>query len=285
MGVITIRIGFIGAGKVGFSLGKYFRDNNLQVIGYYSKNLDSAKEAAEFTDSKYYNDMETLVNECDTIFITTLDGVINEIWSNIKELSINNKIICHCSGSLSSRVFSNIEYYNSYGYSIHPMFAFSDKYNSYKNLQNAYFTIEGSPGKMDVIKSLFKSLGNNIKVIPSVNKTKYHTASVIASNHVIALVQTAVEGLKECGFQEDDALEALYPLIVNNVKNIGDNGIVNSLTGPIERADGQTVKSHLECLCEDDRELYKLLSKKLISIAKKKNMDRNYIEIEEMIGD
>jgi predicted short-subunit dehydrogenase-like oxidoreductase (DUF2520 family) len=285
MEVITIRIGFIGAGKVGFSLGKYFRDNNLNVIGYYSKNLDSAKRAAEFTDSKYYNDMEILIQECDIIFITTLDGVINEIWSSISKLSIKGKIICHCSGSLSSRVFSNIEYYSSYGYSIHPMFAFSDKYNSYKHLEKAFFTIEGSLKKMDLMKNLFGGLGNKIKVISADNKAKYHVASVVASNHVIALVQTAVEDLKECGFQEDEALASLYPLIVNNINNIGTNGIINSLTGPIERADGQTIKNHLECINEEDRELYKLLSRKLIRIAKMKNKDRDYTKIEEMIGD
>ena len=285
MEVVTIRIGFIGAGKVGFSLGKYFRDNNLNVIGYYSKNLDSAKRAAEFTDSKYYNDMETLVQESDTIFITTPDGVINEIWSSVKKLSIKGKIICHCSGSLSSRVFSNIEYYSSYGYSIHPMFAFSNKYNSHNDLQKAFFTIEGSLEKMDLMKNLISGLGNKIRIISAENKAKYHVASVIASNHVIALVQTAVEDLKECGFQADEALDALYPLIVNNINNIGDNGLINSLTGPIERADKQTIKNHLECLSEEDRELYKLLSRKLISIAKKKNKNRNYREIEEMIGE
>lgn len=285
MEVVTIRIGFIGAGKVGFSLGKYFKDNNLKVIGYYSKNLDSAKRAAEFTDSKYYYDMENLVKECDTIFITTPDGTINEIWSSVKELSIKGKIICHCSGSLSSRVFSNIEYYNSYGYSIHPMFAFSDPYNSYKDLDKAFFTIEGPLEKMDLMKDLIIGLGNKIKVISADNKTKYHAASVIASNHVIALVQSAIEKLKECGFREDDALGALYPLIFNNINNIGDNGIVNSLTGPIERADGQTIKNHLECLNEEDEELYKLLSRKLIRIAKKKNKDRNYRQIEDMIGE
>ena len=285
MEVVTIRIGFIGAGKVGFSLGKYFRDNNLKVIGYYSKDLDSAKKAAEFTDSKYYDDMENLVKECDTIFITTPDGTINKIWSCVKELSIKGKIICHCSGSLSSRVFSNIEYYNSYGYSIHPMFAFSDKYNSYNDLNKAFFTIEGPLEKMDLMKDLILGLGNKIKVISADNKAKYHAASVIASNHVIALVQAAVEELKECGFKEEDALEALYPLIFNNIKNIGASGIINSLTGPIERADAETIKNHLKCLSEENGELYKLLSRKLIRIAKKKNKDRNYRQIEEMIGD
>ena len=44
-----MRIGFIGAGKVGFTLGKYFAVNGLDVAGYYSRNYKSAEEAAAFT--------------------------------------------------------------------------------------------------------------------------------------------------------------------------------------------------------------------------------------------
>ena len=80
----------------------------------------------------------------DTIIITTPDGEIKNVWDSIKKLSITGKIICHCSGSLSSKVFSDIDNHKAYGYSIHPMFAISDKYNSYKNLNKAFITIEGS---------------------------------------------------------------------------------------------------------------------------------------------
>ena len=45
-----MRTGIIGAGKVGCSLGKYFRLNNLKVTGYYDVNENLAKEAA--TDRK-----------------------------------------------------------------------------------------------------------------------------------------------------------------------------------------------------------------------------------------
>ena len=50
MEVITIKIGFIGAGKVGFALGKYLSENNINLVGYYSKNINSAIEAAKFTN-------------------------------------------------------------------------------------------------------------------------------------------------------------------------------------------------------------------------------------------
>ena len=39
-----MKVGFIGAGKVGFSLGKYLADNNQKVIGYYSEFTEDAKK-------------------------------------------------------------------------------------------------------------------------------------------------------------------------------------------------------------------------------------------------
>ena len=32
-----MRAGFIGAGKVGFSLGKYLKENGVEITGYFSK--------------------------------------------------------------------------------------------------------------------------------------------------------------------------------------------------------------------------------------------------------
>ena len=46
-----MKTGFIGAGKVGFSLGKLFAENGIQVTGYFSRQAESASEAAAFTNS------------------------------------------------------------------------------------------------------------------------------------------------------------------------------------------------------------------------------------------
>ena len=44
----------------------------------------------------------------------------------------------------------------------------------------------------------------------------------------------------------------------------------------MERGDVETVKKHLESLNKEDRELYRLLTKKVLEIAKVKNKDRDY---------
>lgn len=280
-----MKIGFIGAGKVGFSLGKYLSINNLEITGYYSKNIDSAKEAAVFTNSNYFSNLKDIINQSDIIFITTQDSFIKDVWDNIKNFTIKDKIICHCSGSLSSNIFSNIAGHDAYGYSVHPMFAFSDKYNSYKDLNKAFISIEGSKENINLIKDIFETLGNRVKIISKDTKYAYHCASVFASNHVVALINVAVGLLKNCEFTENEAIEALYPLILNNIQNINKQGIVNSLTGPVERADINTVKGHISSLSGIDKDLYLLLSQKLIEIAKVKNTNIDYSNLEKMIGE
>ena len=44
-----MKTGIIGAGRVGCSLGKYFRSKNADLVGYYDTNAAAAKEAAAFT--------------------------------------------------------------------------------------------------------------------------------------------------------------------------------------------------------------------------------------------
>lgn len=283
--MIIIKFGFIGAGKVGFSLGKYLKENNIDVSGYYSKSQHSSKEAAIFTNTRQYNKLEDLIKNSDAIFITTPDNQIIDVWNEIKELPIKEKLICHCSGSISSEVFSNINNHGAYGYSIHPMFAISDKYNSYKDLSQAFITIEGHEKHIKYFKMLFTKLGNGVAVISKDNKTLYHAASVTVSNLVLGLINNGVNYLEECGFTKEMAMEALYPLIEFNLKNIKERGTVNSLTGPIERGDLTTVINHLNVLREEDKELYRLLSKNILKIAKVKNLERDYKNLEEYLGE
>lgn len=266
-------------------MGKYLRENNLDISGYYSKSQHSSKEAAIFTNTRQYNNLEDLIIDSDAIFITTPDSEISRVWSEIKKLPIKEKLICHCSGSISSEIFSNINNHGAYGYSIHPMFAISDKYNSYKDLSQAFITIEGHEKYIEYFKLLFSNLGNDIAIINKDNKALYHAASVTVSNLVLGLINNGVNYLEECGFTKEMAIKALYPLIEFNLKNIREKGTINSLTGPIERGDLSTVINHLNVLREEDKELYRLLSKNILKIAKVKNSDRDYKNLEEYLGE
>ena len=47
-----MKVGFIGAGKVGFSLGKYFKTHGVSVVGYYSKTPESANQQQILQEQK-----------------------------------------------------------------------------------------------------------------------------------------------------------------------------------------------------------------------------------------
>lgn len=280
-----MRTGIIGAGKVGCSLGKYFRLNNLKVTGYYDVNENLAKEAATFTETTFIEDLETIVKISDTLFLTVPDDLITTVWNQMKDMSLEGKFICHCSGALSAGdAFPGIDKCGAFGYSVHPLFAVSDKYNSYKELSHAYFVIEGDEKHREEIAGIFNNLGNEVRYIAAKDKVKYHCAAAVCSNHVVALIQESLDLMQECGFDEESALKALAPIMLGNMQHIAERGTVNSLTGPVERADVKTVEKHLNCLDEKQQMIYRLLSEVLISIVEKKNPGRDYGRLKHILG-
>ena len=278
-----MRIGFIGAGKVGFSLGRYLTEHEYTVTGYYSKSLASAEDAARFTETNKYETMKQLVEVSDVLFLTVPDGAIPVVWERLKEIDLNNKIICHTSGALGSEVFSGMENQKVYGFSVHPILAISDKYESYKDIQSAFFTIEGSSEKIDEVAGIFLKCKNRVQIIDASQKIKYHAACSIVSNFAVTLADMAGKMLLESGFDEKTLFEALGPLILGNAHNIVEKGTVEALTGPIERGDIETVEKHMSVLRGDELSLYKALARRTLCLAKEKNPNRNYNSMMEVL--
>ena len=279
-----MKIGIIGAGKVGVTLGKYLAEAGMTVTGYYSRTTESADSAATFTNTGSFGTLESLVQASDTLFVTTPDGAIRTVWDYIAEMDLTDYIICHFSGSLSSNVFSGIEQTGASGCSIHPMYAFSDRYTSYQNFHTACLTMEGDLHALHSMQSLFERLGHKIFTLQSADKIKYHAAASIASNMMLALMQSSLDILQRCGFSEQDSMELLRPLVEENITSMLDKGCSAALTGPVERGDTDTVRKHLAALKDTgEGEIYRSLLGKLISIAQKKNPDRDYNDMRALL--
>lgn len=283
-----MRIGFIGAGKVGFTFGRYIAEKRelvrekmdgalcLEVGGYFSASRQSAELAAEFTETCVYDSLEQLCEYSEIIFLTVPDGQIGEVWKSIKDLDIRGRIICHASGAMTSDIFSGITEAGAFGYSIHPMYAISSKYESYKELDNSFFTVEGDDRYVDKVCSVIRALGNSCVRIDGTDKVKYHGAAVFASNLVTGLLAVSQELLTQCGFSAEEAQRAIVPLFLGNAKAAADRGPVDSLTGPVERCDTETVRKHLNALSGDERSAYAAVSRCLVPVAERKHPDRDY---------
>ena len=275
-----MRIGIIGAGKVGTTLGKYLSIHGKNVTGFYSRTHESADEAATFAETETYSSLCKLVEKSDVIFITTPDGVIHQVWGDLLHQDISNRIICHFSGSLSSHVFSGREEAGASGISMHPMYAFSDKFHSYEQFHTAYLTLEGDPEAVAVMKPMWEAIGHHVLTLKAEDKIKYHAAAAMASNEMLGLMQASLDILSECGFSEKDSMALLTPLVQGNIASMLEKGCVNALTGPVERGDAQTVRKHLQAL-EGSKagKIYQSLGSTMVELAKRRNPDRDYTPI------
>lgn len=282
-----MKIGFVGAGRAGCSLGKYFTTKALQadvtVTGYNSIVEEEARWAAEFTGSSVFERIEDVIAASDAIILSTPDGAIKKVWDTIDKKNLTGKMICHLSGSLSSDVFSAIDTYGGYAISIHPMFAFSNKDSVYQQLDSVSFTLEGHPYAVNAWQQLLDALGNRSVVIDQAKKPKYHAAASILSNQVVAVLATGYELLEECGFSEKEARTFSAALVRDNVEHVIADGCVSALTGPIERGDVGTVQKHLQELNDTQKEMYRVCGSKLLELAGCKNPQTDYAALESVL--
>lgn len=283
-----MEIGMIGAGKVGCSMGKYMKEHGYPVQGFYSRSRQSSEEAGTFTGTKAFKDLRTIITACNLLFIAVPDDCIGEVWQEIRglQLSLDGKILCHFSGSLSSAVFSGIEDTGAFACSIHPMFAFSDKFTSYQQLQDIYLTMEGNETATEMVGALFEKMGNPVLTIEPDAKALYHCCASLVSNFMIGLYEMGLGLFEKCGISREDARILTTPLVENNVQSMLKEGTVSALTGPMERGDVKTVEKHLEALGNSGAaKVYRNLGRYVLEVAERKNPERDYEAVKEVLRD
>ena len=122
-----------------------------------------------------------------------------------------------------------------------------------------------TPALLAKLKRLARRLGARPKHVRDQERVLYHAAAVFASNYVVAAVAEGVRLLEAAGWKRKEAEEALMPLVEGVVANLRRRGIVKALTGPIRRADAETISRHLGVL--DNPDLYRMLGLVALRIA------------------
>jgi predicted short-subunit dehydrogenase-like oxidoreductase (DUF2520 family) len=286
----SLRVGFVGAGKAGTSLGKYISvriaeqgKTGVSLAGYFSLNHDSARFAAELTDSAAFDSDVRLAEASDLVFFSVPDGKIASAFVELARRSadaridLSGKMFAHLSGSLSSRAFNLA---GPCAFSLHPACALIDREESWRLLRETCFVFEGTDDARARISPLLELLGNPLGTIAPEQKVLYHAACVFLSNFSVALAAEGTGLLASCGLDSEISSKFLETLFLGNARNVARRGPTAALTGPAERGDADTIREHIDALSElDDEsltEVYRGLTKILLRVAHEKHPDRNY---------
>ncbi|MDD3260804.1 MAG: DUF2520 domain-containing protein [Oscillospiraceae bacterium] len=244
-----LKIGFIGAGRVGRALGLYFTHHGLIIAGYSSRTPASAKEAAALTGSKWFYHMEETAAASDVLFLTTPDHVLPEADKEAAALlqqhpAWRTKIWLHVSGAHSSACLAALSAAGCPVGSLHPLQSFGDPAVSAKMLEKTYFSTEGTPKALEAVERILKQTGAACSRIETDKKPLYHAGACVLSNYLVMLIDTGLQLMQAAGMDRETLFPAVMPLIDGTLENIREQGTVQALTGPIVRADYGTVAAH-----------------------------------------
>ncbi len=284
-----IKLGFIGPGKVGVNLARYFSQCGIEVSGFLGRTEEHTLDACRITHTKLYTSMKQIVQENDVLWITTPDDTISTIDTCISKLNVKGKSICHASGALPSMALQCSKAAGASVYSIHPIYAFSHKAVRFEELQNVKFSLQGdfSQEEETVVLQMMKKIGNYYFIRDLKTAATYHLANVFVSNLTLSLLHIGISYFQEIGLTEEEAILAAMPLIRGNIQNIEEKGFLSSLTGPVPRGDWKTVKRHLSVIKPEDAALYKELSLHLLKMAREKaeaEKASSYEKLEHCLG-
>lgn len=250
----------VGAGKVGISIAEYLKTagvnlriytrNYLNNLYIQSSQILSHKDCISSIDSQLYTP--------DIIFICVNDNSIAEIAFQLVSAfndSIKNMKIIHCSGILGSDELNACRIKGAYTASMHPYQTFYKP--NFELLEGIGWGIE-TESNPEFFIDLANFLNGNYHILTSKEeKIKYHLSAVMASNFLNSLLSGVIDIHKDLGLDfEKFALPIIKQTLDNSVNFSKDTGEM-PLTGPIARADKDTIVKHLKSI-EGNPEITKL---------------------------
>jgi predicted short-subunit dehydrogenase-like oxidoreductase (DUF2520 family) len=273
-------ISIIGAGRLGTALAIALTSKAYPIVAVAARRPSHARKAITLSGLTSQTlalgaDQLEQLPPSDLVLITTPDDAIAEIAKTFAKLGRSARhrgTFLHTSGALSSAVLAPLAKRGYHTGSLHPLVSVSDPRAGADALSGAFYCVEGDSVAVRSAKAIVRELNGNAFTIKPETKALYHAAAVMASPHLVALFDLAIQMLVSCGLKAKEAQKVLTPLVQSTVNNLKQTSPEKALTGTFARGDVATVRRHLKALSPkqlaEAREIYKLLGLHSLALAK-----------------
>lgn len=269
------RFCIIGCGRVGINLAVFLAQQGYCPAAFASRTRESAQKAMDCVQGgTVFNDPAKAAKECDLIFITTPDVLIEPVCDQVAAAKgfDAHSVVFHLSGALSSDILSSARKKGAATGSLHPLQSFvpyaPGAASPFKGIN---ISIEGTDRAQTLGQQIVTQLKARPFTIPTDAKTLYHAAAVVASNYLVTVEHFALTLLDRAGLVPEQAFDILEPLIQGTLRNIASQGSVKALTGPVVRGDETIIARHLADIDKKIprySDLYRLLGQHTLEIAR-----------------
>jgi predicted short-subunit dehydrogenase-like oxidoreductase (DUF2520 family) len=265
------RITIIGAGRMGQGLGLALKRRGYKVVLLNRTPREVVPPLVLHQGSR-----AEATAGAELVLIATPDDAIVDV---AKELAADRavtreQVVLHLSGLLDKKALQPLEGTGAGCGSFHPVQSVAEPGTAAERLKGAYVGIEGDERALVAAERLANTLRMIPVRIPAEAKPAYHAGAAFVANYTVALVGVAERLARSAGVPPDVAGRLYLPLLAGAVANLTSLGPAAALTGAVRRGDVQTIQSHLDALNPEDRELYRMVGRAAVLLAREAGLNQ-----------
>ncbi len=278
-------INFIGAGRVGQTLGRLWRDTGTLVVqDVLTRSVDSARQACEFMGQGVAVQRLEDMRPADLWMLAVQDSHIGgvaqalaqtltgqEVGAQVLSSEGRAPIAFHCSGALGSDLLAPLATQGWHCASAHCILSFATPALAVSQFAGTPCALEGDAIACTALEAAFQPIGAECFSLALEHKLIYHAAAVFATNFLPVLQQTAEDAWLAAGVPQSLLPGLRQRLLENAVANITRLGPMAALTGPAARQDTLAIARQARAVTDWDAEAgqaYEALSALALRMAK-----------------
>ena len=243
----SLRIGFIGAGRVAKGLAWGMAQSGRRVLAAASRSLDSAEQlAARIPGCAALAGSQDVVDRSDLVFVTVPDDSIATVAASLQWRA--DLAVVHCSGATEVSALEAAARAGAQTGGFHPLQLFADPEVALAGLPGCTIAIEADAPLLQRLEELARALRCRSIRLPAGCRPRYHAAAHYAAGFVIALLNEAVQIWQSFGVGREDTIRALLPLLRGSAASVERSGLAQGLAGTYSRGDLGTLEKHLAAL-------------------------------------
>lgn len=255
----TMKIVFIGAGRLATNLSKALHEAGHDIVQVYSRTIESATDLADVVGGSPTNDIKRLTRDADVYIFAVKDSALAELIPQACK-GREQKVFLHTAGSVPMDAFKGMALH--YGV-LYPMQTFSKERDvDFRDIP--CFVEVSDEFSAKAIVALATAISDHVSPLSSADRKYLHLAAVFACNFTNHCYAMAADILEKHGLP----FETMLPLIDETARKVHDMSPDEAQTGPAVRYDENIIREHGQLLRDNPfaKDLYDRMT---ISIHKK----------------
>lgn len=242
-----LRIGVIGAGRVGAVLGSALQTAGHRIVAVSAVSDASRRRADALLPGVEIRAADRIGPDVDLLLLAVPDDVLPKLVEGLVAAGgvRQGQFVVHTSGRHGLEVLRAATAIGALPLATHPVMTFTGTSVDLDRLSGVSFGVTAPEILRPVAETLVLEMGGEPVWIAEEDRPLYHAALAHGANHLVTLVASSMDLLRRAGAENPQRM--LGPLLsaaLDNALRYGDSG----LTGPVMRGDAGTVRDHIAAL-------------------------------------